>query len=263
MLLKTIKWTAIGATGLFIAGGVIFGREAFSYVHTGARSAQSAVRDAVPIEFELRRARDLVEQIVPEMHANIRLIAQQEVEIERLGEDIQRSQLALADEKQALAGMRDRLSAANGQVSFENVTWTRQQFAQTLSTRLDSYRDAETALEGKKKLLSHRQESLAAAIAVMERMRSQKTQLESQIAQLETQHRLLQSVSAGSGLAIDDSKLAKTERLIAEIRRKLDVSERVLAHESRFAPMLAPATVNEQALLGEVDELLGEKTASR
>ena len=77
----------IGALGLTAA--VVFGRDAFSYVTSSTRSVRTAVKDAVPIEFQLRRARDLVDDIIPEMHANIRLIAQQEVEIDALKRDIE------------------------------------------------------------------------------------------------------------------------------------------------------------------------------
>jgi hypothetical protein len=46
---------------------------------------RGAVKDAVPIEFQIQRARDSLNDIIPEMQANIRLIAQQEVEIAAFG----------------------------------------------------------------------------------------------------------------------------------------------------------------------------------
>ena len=79
MILKLAKWTVLGLAGLGIAGGLLFGRDLCSYVTSSARSVRFAVKDSVPVEFQLRRARDLVDDIVPEMQANVRVIAQQEV----------------------------------------------------------------------------------------------------------------------------------------------------------------------------------------
>ena len=88
MFIKLAKLGLLTVGAVALAGAFVFGRDAFSYVSSSARSVQSAVKDSVPVEFQLRRARDLVDDIIPEMHANIRLIAQQEVEISRLTKDI-------------------------------------------------------------------------------------------------------------------------------------------------------------------------------
>ncbi len=66
MFTKWFKRCLIGGLGLFIAGCLVFGKDVVSYVRSSAKSVQSAVKDAVPIEFELRRARDLLEEILPE-----------------------------------------------------------------------------------------------------------------------------------------------------------------------------------------------------
>lgn len=81
MIIKTVKYGIIGACGLAIAGGVVFGTDLFSYMGTSARMVRTAMKDAVPVEFELTRARNLLEDIIPEMQANVRLIAQEEVEV--------------------------------------------------------------------------------------------------------------------------------------------------------------------------------------
>ena len=84
MITRLVKLGVIGALGLGLAGGLLFGRDAVSYVRSTAKSLRTAVKDSVPIEFELKRASDLLDDIIPEMHANIRLIAQEEVEVAAL-----------------------------------------------------------------------------------------------------------------------------------------------------------------------------------
>ena len=81
MIMKWLKRSVIVVAGVSIVGGMLFGKDVVSYVRSSAKSVQTVVKDSVPIEFELRRARDLLEEIIPEMHANIRLIAEDEVEV--------------------------------------------------------------------------------------------------------------------------------------------------------------------------------------
>src|SRR5438045_5620940 len=118
MILKLAKWTVLGLAGLGIAGGLLFGRDLCSYVTSSARSVRCAVKDSVPVEFQLRRARDLVDDIVPEMQANVRVIAQQEVEIEALKDDILRSQKSLSEARTRVAKLRDGLSQTEDSFNF-------------------------------------------------------------------------------------------------------------------------------------------------
>src|SRR5262245_56179888 len=127
MLFKPFKLVVLTAAGTLLIGGAIFGREVFSYVNSSARSVRQVVKDSVPIEFQLRRARDLVNDIVPEMHANVRLIAQQEIEIEALQSDIEMSRLALSDERVRVAKLRDGLSSQQTSFTFGPAIYSRQQ----------------------------------------------------------------------------------------------------------------------------------------
>ena len=65
----TSKWIKRGIIGLVlfvVVGGVLFGKDLSSYVRSTAKMTQDKVKDAVPIEFELCRAQDLLEEILPE-----------------------------------------------------------------------------------------------------------------------------------------------------------------------------------------------------
>jgi hypothetical protein len=90
MIVKWMKYTVLGAGGALLVGGLLFGGDVFSYIRSSARTVRTAVKDAVPLEFELKRAKDLLDDIIPEMHANVRLIAQEEVEIANLKTDMRR-----------------------------------------------------------------------------------------------------------------------------------------------------------------------------
>ena len=256
MIGKLLKYGVITVAGAALVGGVVFGTDLGSYVTSGSRQIRSAVKDNVPIEFEIARARDLVDDVVPEMQANVRLVAQQEVEIAGLRDEIAAARGGLDAERARLAKLRQCLASDDVSFSIGDVTYTRDEVGRELARKLDLVREAEVVFAGKERLLQNRQKSLAAAIQVLERTRAQKAQLEGQIAALESQHRLIKAASVGSGTQIDTSKLAQTQHLINDIKKHLDVAERVLAHESRFVEPMVVDVVDEKQVTREVDEYL-------
>lgn len=259
MILKPVKYVVLTAAGTVLIGGAIFGRELCSYVRSSASSVREAVKENVPIEFQLRRARDLVNDIVPEMHANVRLIAQQEVEIKLLRADIEQSAQRLDEERARVARLRDGLNTAQTSFKFGHFTYTRDQVKEDLANRFNNMKEAEVVLAGKQRLLENREKSLQAAMQALQRTRTQKQLLESQIASLEGQNQLVKAASVGSRFEIDNSKLAQSEKLIAEIKKQLDVAERVLAHQAHFVEPIAVDLVSEKELLREVDEHLSHQ----
>lgn len=259
---KLVKWTVIGTGGAVLVGGLVFGRDLCSYVTTGSRAVQTAVRDSVPVEFELRRAKDMVDDILPEMHANIRLIAQQEVEIDNLRTDIGRSQKSLADEKVQLASLRDALNKPSASFTLAGIDYSRDQVKEELARRLELSQEAETVLAGKVRLLDNRSKSLAAAVQALNRTRQQKELLVAQISQLESQNRLVQATAVGTNVSVDNSKLAQSQKLIEQIRERLDVAERVMAHESKFVEPIRTTVINEGDLKAKTDEFLASSSNS-
>lgn len=257
MILKALKIGVIGTAAALVIGGVVFGTELGSYLRSSTRAVTSAVKGNVPIEFELRRARDMLDDIIPEMHASIRSIAEQEVEIASLKAEILDSDRGLAEARGKVAKVRECLSTPGSQFSIGQVVYSRDELKEDLARRFERTKEAELSLAGKRRLLSNREKSLQAALAMFDRTRNARSELEGQIASLESQHKMVQMASVGSGVQIDHSKLAQTEKLIADIKKQLDVAERVLAHKAKFVdPIPVSSNVNEKELLTEVDAYL-------
>jgi len=254
MILKGIKVGLAATVGLAVAGGLVFGTDAVSYLYTSAKSVRTAMKDKVPTEFELQRARDLLDDIIPEMQANIRLIAQEEVEVAALGAEIERVQESLADEQARIGKLRDVLSTQQVSYTLGGLDYGREQIKGELARRFDRFKEAEVVLTGKRRLLETREQSLQAAMQMLDRTRAQKARLDDQITALESQHRLVKAASVGSRVQIDNSKLAQTEKLLAQIKKRLDVAERVLAHEARFVQPIPVDVISEEDLLAQVDE---------
>jgi len=257
MITKCLKRGVIGLAVLGVAGVFFLGGDMLSYVSSSANSVRTAVKDSVPIEFELRRAKDMLEDIQPEMYANIRLIAQEEVEVAALKADIEESEEALAEEEAKIAKLRKALDTQFASYKFGHRKYTRQELTDDLARRFERVTQADMVLEGKRRLLATREQSLQAAIQLLERTKSQRKLLAVKIEGLEGQYRLIQAAATGSNVKVDNSKLAKTDELLRDIKKRLDVTERVLAHQSRFVEPLVfdeDPVISETELLQQIDE---------
>lgn len=257
MSLKMLRYGLASTAGVLILGGLIFGSELMSYVRTSAGSVRESVRDSVPIEFELQRARDLINEILPELHANIRIIAEDEVEIAALEKDLNATRDNVQKERKQLAALRNTLNTS--QVSYEvgSREFSRSELTERLAQRLNRVKDAELILISKEKLLNNRRQSLHAAMELLDRARGRKVELEQKIESLVAQHRLVQASAVGSRVQVSDTKLARADQLLADIQKRLDVAERVLEHEISPDLTFDEPIVDEASLLAEVDEHLG------
>ncbi|MBN1807090.1 MAG: hypothetical protein JW837_17715 [Sedimentisphaerales bacterium] len=259
MITKWLKTGVIAAVGLSIAGGLLFGKDVVSYICSSAKSVRTVVKDSVPIEFELKRARDMLEEIIPEMYANIRLIAEEEVEVAALKSDIVKSKESNEQEQMRITKLRAELGKSQDFYYIGNREYPRSYVKEDLAHRFEQFKESEMVLASKARLLTARQNSLDAAMRLLERTKTRKRELEDKIEALASQHRLVKAASIGSNIQVDNSKLAKTEKLIDQIKKRLDVAERVLAHESQFVQAIPVDIVAEKDLLLQVDDYFNVK----
>lgn len=254
MLRRTVKFGLLASAVAMILGLTVFGTELFSYARSSLASLQEAAKESVPVEFELQRARRELEQMVPEMHANIRLIAQEEVEIERLAKEIDQTTEALANQKVGIEKLAGMLHQTRASYEIGSRTYQRAELTEDLNRRFERYKEAEMVLEGKRKLLASRRHSLETAMGQLAQARHNKALLAARIETLASKHRLVQAAAAGSRVDVDASRLARTEKLLNDVSKRLDVAERVLAHEGRFVEPVQIDLLSEEDLLSEVAE---------
>lgn len=259
-MFRFAKYAVITVLVIGIGGFLAFGWGFTSYVTTSANSVRDSVRDSVPIEFELRRARDLIKAILPELQAQVRAIAEEEVAIAALEAEIDKSDTRLQGEMATLSSLRDKMRVQ--QVSYRSGgrEWTRAQMTEQLSNRLDRYKQGKITLESKQALLDRRNESLSAALASLESMRHRKVELEQKVEALAAQARMVQAAKIESGLLVDSSGLSEADRLLADIETRLNVAHRVLEHEQNiFEVPLAVDQPSEAQVLFEFDEYFGSE----
>ena len=263
MVKKWLKRGALVGLVVLVLGVVFFGDDFLSYVKSSVKLTQETAKEAVPVEFELRRAKDLLEEIIPEIHANVRMIAEEEVEIAGLKKELEDSVESVGDEKEKVAKLRNSLNENKEEYKFGRKKYTRNEIAEELGWRFERFKEAGVVLESKKRLLAARERSLKSAMELLEKTRSQKRILASKIEGLESQYRLVKATAIGTGIRVDNSKLTQTEELISEIKKRLDVAERILSHQSHFVQISEIDVVDEKELVAEVDEYMGSVVSSQ
>jgi hypothetical protein len=250
---KWIKRSILLAAGLAIAGFCVFGKDVYSYVTSSGRMLQQSVQDSVPFEFQIQRARHLLDELIPQMHANIKLIAQEEVEVVNLEKEIARERQSISEEKSRVQALRDALKKEKASYRFGGHDYSRVEVVEELARRFEQFQTAELLLASKEKLLSNRQLALGAARKKLDTLRTTRLELAAQVEGLESQFRLIQAESASCQVQFDDSKLSQVKKVLSDLRKRLDVAQRVLAHESRFIENIPVESLDEGKLLESVD----------
>ena len=113
---------AILLGGGLVAGLVLLGSGAASYIRTSAGCLKESVENSVPIDFQIQH-RTMIQDLVPEVRKNMHLIAKEEVEIQRLEEQIARSEETLKKEKGQLLRLKTDLAVGKGARQYGDRTY--------------------------------------------------------------------------------------------------------------------------------------------
>lgn len=213
---------------------LFFGGDAFSYIGTSCGWIKDTVKSSVPVEFEIQRAHDEVEKLVPAIRQNMHLIAKEEIEVERLQEQIADSESRLTEDRSDIDRLTGDLRTGQDHFYYASRRYSRDQVKVDLANRFGRYKTAEGTLASLKQIHEARTRSLEAARQKLEAMLSQKTQLAAEVANLEAQLKTLEVAKATSDYNFDDSQLGRVKGIIAEIKERLDVEARLINAEGYF-----------------------------
>ena len=223
-----IKKTILVVGGLGLLAVLTFGRDAVSYVSTSAHRVSDAVRDSVPIEFEIDRARKMVKNLIPDIRRNMHVIAKEEVEVEELAGQIEKAEAKLMSEKSDVMKLRTAVSEGRGSYIFAGRRYSHDQVTTDLARRFERYKTSEATLDSLRDIYDARVRSLDAAREKLQGMLAAKRQLEVDVENLEARLKMVEVAQTTSDYNFDDSNLARTKELIGDIRTRLTVAEKLV-----------------------------------
>jgi len=206
----------------------IMGTGLWSHVQTAGQRAVEAVKENVPIDFEIDRARRLVGDLVPEIRKTMQVIAQEEVESERLGEQVREAERKLALDRDSVLKLKADLEANRASYEYGGRTYTPQQVRQDLAAKFGRYQVAEENVKTLAGMLQAREQRLFATRQKLDTMVASKQQLEIQVEQLQARLRQIEIAQAAGDARLDATRVSEARALIDEIQTRLEVAERVL-----------------------------------
>lgn len=257
-MFRFIKYTTGAVAAVFIGGFLLFGSDLTSMVQTSANSIRESARQSVPVEFELDRAKDQINDILPDLQSQVRMIAEEEVAIARLEKEVNQDQQRMAKLEQSLSKLRQKVRS--NQVSWRvgEANLDRDQLTKHLQSRFNHLKQAKLSTDSKERLLGKRREGLAAAVTMLEEMRLRQSELKLKVESLATQHRLIKANAIESGNLIDDSSLSQADQLLGQIENRLEVAERMMTYERGIMDLpIEEDTPNTESVLAEIDQYFG------
>lgn len=243
--------------GLTLLGtGLVFGREGFSYLHTLRHHVHQTVKHEVPLDFQIERARQMAETLIPDLHHSLHVIAEQQVEIEALTERVAARASELGKQKAVILSLNRDLKGSGEKSSFRYAshTYTAADVQKDLERRFKRFKGAEEELKRDRQILQARESALAANREKLDSLMTAKGELDVQIAQLEARLKAVEAAESVSKLAIDNSGLSQVKRLIAELNKDLDIKQKMLDAEGEFIDLIPS-----ESILEETPEELSEQ----
>jgi hypothetical protein len=222
-----IKKALFAVVALGLTTVVLFGRDAASYVGTTYHRLTSSVKESVPIEFQIDRARGMVRDLAPEIRRSMHVIAKEEVALEQLNAQIQGSEQKADKDKSEILRLQSDLGQNKGVYQYASRTYTSEQVKQDLARRFSRFKVTDETLANLKGMRDARERNLDAAQQKLAAMINARRKLEVDVQNLEAKSKLVEVAQASSDYVFDDSQLARAKELITDIRTQLDVAAKL------------------------------------
>ncbi len=221
----------VGTIAMVALAAAIVGRGGWSYFKTGWGQVVDAAGAAVPLEFEIARARTMLGDLVPEVKKNLVAIAEAEAGLERLDAEIAALETRQTKDKAEITRLSRDVESGRAHFRYAGREYTALQVRDDLSRRFDRHRTADETLENLRKIREARTKSLTAARDKMSGMIATKRQLEVELEQLDSRLKMVQAADTSNRLCLDDGRLSRTKRLLQDLESRLKASERLVALE--------------------------------
>lgn len=223
-----LKKILIGSALVAGTGALIGGTSAMSYVRTGYHSVRDHIKDQIPIDLEIKRVRDMIQNLKPEIAENLRIIAREEVEVAKLQKEVQAKGASLVKSKEAILRLKDDLQSGVKFVSYGGRSYDMDQVKKDLNDRFKHFQTQEATFDKLEKVLEAREKNLEAARRKLDAMLAAKRQHEVAVENLQARWTMHQVVDSGSQYSLHDSSLKDVRETLDDISTRLDVAEKMM-----------------------------------
>jgi hypothetical protein len=253
LIKKGILGAALGAGALYM----VFGTSAPSYVRTAFHKVRDNAKSAVPVQFDIDRARDEIQNLEPAIKEGITQYVRAESEIDDLTGEIAKTKANLEKEKVVMQTMNDGLKTGEYRLA-GTVSYTADEIKADLGRRLDSYKLNSRLVESREQTLKARTKTLAAIKDHLNQMATTKKTLMAKIEGIEARLKMIETTRESRDFNFDDSALSSAKATVAGLEKKLNELARQAELEGRYSDTGVPIAVEpNRDVMKEADALLG------
>jgi peptidoglycan hydrolase CwlO-like protein len=253
LIKKAVVGSALAAGALYLA----FGTSAPSYVRTAFHKVRHSAKSAVPVQFDIDRAREEIAGLAPAIKEGIAEVSWARVEIKKLEHEIATTRANLETEKTAMMGLRTSLETGDYRLAGP-VRYTEDEVKVDLARRLDSYNSGKRTLKDREDTLKAKVKTLAAAESQLKQMAEARKSLTAKVEGIEARLRMIETTKATRDFHFDDSALARAKQSIAELEQRLDVMTTQAEIEGKYSDTGVPTGLEPgRDVVKEVDAEFG------
>lgn len=252
MLKKTIMIGALGAAAL--ATACVFGYG--SYIETAVDQSMQSSRENVPIEFELKRIRKLIDKVAPELASIRRSIAKDEVARKQLKEEAAALENRQKERLEGMKTLRDALDSGREASYFCGRRYNNDEIRADLERRVETYKQSDIELKTKLKLISARERMLSAAKKRLTKAHERWRMLEVKRQNLRARLATLQTMKKVNTVKIDESSLSEAEQALTRLADRLEVGEKEMEFGPELDGEIPLKSPEKRDVVSEVDTLL-------
>jgi hypothetical protein len=260
MVKKGLIGAALGAGTLFL----VFGTHAPSYLKTAFHKVRRDVKGAVPLPFDIERAREQIASLEPAIRDNIEKLARALVDVDHLEKEILATRTNMDTEKKALLTLRESLKTGEYRLAgHSTVAYTEDEVRADLARRKDFYDNTKKILEAKESTLKARQNEIVAFRKQLETMMAQKKALNIKLDEIEAKLAQIQAAEAANEFHLDGSALSQAKEAVSDLEKRLEVMAKDAELEARYAEAGVPVIVKPgRDVVREIDDEFGPQAES-
>ena len=255
-----LKKMILAGSVFTLLSSVTLGVPLFSYARCGASWLKDSASDSMPLEWELKRARQMIADLKPEIEINAKRIAKEKVQVVHLQDQLDGTNERLAKTESDIQRLSGDLNGEKDFYTYAGRTYTSVQVKSDLGNRFKRFKTRQATADKLEQMLVAREQSLRAAHERMDAMLNAKRQLEVEVENLQARLGALRVAQTSSQLNLDDSQLARTRDLLDEIATRIDVEEETMSVDVEYFGEIDLDQPSDETLLDEISAYFGSPT---
>jgi len=226
MICRVVKKGVVGLGLGALALGLVFGTAAPSYGKTAFHKVRHDAKNAVPVEFEIDRARQEIASLEPAINSGVETLARALTEVDDLNREIADTREELNKEGRSLQALNTHLKTGDLHLT-GGVAYSEKELKNDMVRRMDHYNVLKANLAQKQGTLGILQKNVISAKEGLEALKAAKQDLTARVEGAEARLNQIKAARAAHRYSFDDSAIGQAKKTVSDLEKKLEQMSRV------------------------------------